>query len=175
MSELPIDAGSGETEPLRAAGGISRRLDLTVASIAIVISVISLIAGFLNAQSQQQMVAATSWPFLVYETTRNQNDDNGRTRLRISNQGVGPARLKSLIVRYQGVNAHGLIELLTNCCGLPPGTDWEQLNKLGLGTERRPVGLYRPGDGIDLVVLGRTTENAAIWDRLAQARLQMTF
>jgi hypothetical protein len=35
--------------------------------------------------------------------------------------------------------------------------------------------LYRPGDGIDLVVLGRTTENAAIWDRLAQARLQMTF
>ena len=50
-----------------------------------------------------------------------------------------------------------------------------ELNKLGLVEEGRPVGLYRPGDSRNIVILDRTPENAAIWDRLGEARLHLSF
>lgn len=174
MSELPVESGTDSIEA-RAPRIGRRRLDLTIASIAIVISLISLGVGYYNAESQQKMVAATSWPFLVYETSRSLDVEHDRVTLRISNQGVGPARLKSLEVRYGDTQVHGLLELLTVCCGLPAGTDWDGLTRLGLILESRPVGLYRPGDGVDIVVLERTADNAPMWDKLADARLHLAF
>ena len=173
MSEPPIETGPDGVQPHAPRIG-HRWLDLTVAAVAIVISLISLAVAFFNAQSEQRMVAASSWPYLVYGTKRSQGV-TGELSMSISNEGVGPARLKSLVVGYNGRKAHGLIELLHLCCGLPPGTSWTGLLKLGLVRESRPVGIYSPRDSLDIVVLDRTAANAAMWDRLATARLHLSF
>jgi len=89
MSEPPVEAHPDGVQARPARIG-QRWLDLSIAGVAIVISLISLAVGFYNAQSQQRMVAATSWPFLVYNT-RQVSD---RLTLRFQNEGVGPARLK---------------------------------------------------------------------------------
>jgi hypothetical protein len=171
MSEPPVEAQPDGVQSRPARIG-QRWLDLSIAGVAIVISLISLAVGFYNAQSQQRMVAATSWPFLDYGTMQVGN----RLTLRISNEGVGPARLKMLIVRYNGRQARGLAQLLQICCGLPSGTGWAELNKIGGVTwESRPTGLYRPGQNIPIVVLDRTPTNAKIWDALARARLHLSF
>src|SRR5438046_1272008 len=89
------------------------------------------------------MVAATSWPFLTYGTTQ----VGKRLTPQIGNQGVGPARLKSLVVRYRGREVHGLVELLQTCRGLAVGTGWAPLKKIGgVAWESRPSGLYRSGE-----------------------------
>jgi hypothetical protein len=85
MSEPPVESQPDGVQ-LRPARIGQRWLDLSIAGLAIVISLISLAVGFYNAQSQQRMVAATSWPFLVYHTSR----IGDRLTLRISNEGVGP-------------------------------------------------------------------------------------
>ncbi|HEX3944634.1 MAG TPA: hypothetical protein VHW69_11150 [Rhizomicrobium sp.] len=170
MSEPPVEAQPDGVQARPARIG-QRWLDLSIAGVAIVISLISLAVGFYNAQSQQRMVAATSWPFLIYHTMR----VDERLTLRIANEGVGPARLKSLIVRYHGREAHGLVELLRICCGLPASAGWPQLNKLNLVWESEAIGLYRAGEHTDLIVIDRTPANDAIWKRLADARLHLKF
>lgn len=169
MSEPPLEAQPDGVQPKPARIG-HRWLDLSIAAIAIVISLISLAVGFYNAQSQQRMVAATSWPFLDYGTT----EFDKRLTLRIGNEGLGPARLEGVIVRYRGHEVHGLAELLTACCGLGPGAG--QLRKIGGVTwQSPPDGLYRPGQSNSIVILDRTPVNAAVWDRLEHARLQLSF
>jgi hypothetical protein len=156
MSDPPIEAQPDGVQPRPARVG-QRWLDLSIAAVAIVISLISLAVGFYNAQSQQRMVAATSWPFLDYGTMQ----VGKRLTLRISNEGVGPARLKSVIVRYHGREAHGLAELLQICCGLAAGAGSAQLTKIGGVTlESRLTGLYRPGENLPIVVLDRAPTNA---------------
>lgn len=167
MAEAPVDAGTDGVQPRVPRVG-QRWLDLTIAGVAIVISLFSLAVGFYNAQSQQRMVAATSWPFLDYGTMQM----GQRLTLQIGNEGVGPARLKSLVVWYRGREVHGLVELLQVCCGLPRGTGWAPLQKIGgVSWESRPTGLYRTGQSTPLLVLDRTPANAAVWDRLSRARL----
>lgn len=170
MSEPPLEAQPDGVQPKPPRIG-HRWLDLSIAAVAIVISLISLAVGFYNAQSQQRMVAATSWPFLVYNTMQVGN----RLVLRFENEGVGPARLKTLRVWSHGREAHGLTDLLHSCCGLPAG-GWSELGQLGgIIWESRPVGLYRPGENLNLLVLARTPANAAIWERLSRARVELAF
>ena len=167
MTEPPIESQPDGVQP-RAPRIRHRWLDLGIAGIAILISLFSLAVGFYNAQSQQRMVAATSWPFLTYGTTQ----VGSRLTLQIGNQGVGPARLKSLIVRYRGREVHGLVELLQVCCGLLAGAGWTPLKKIGgVAWESRPTGLYRAGESTPLLVLDRTPVNYGVWEKLSRARL----
>ncbi len=174
MTEPPIESGTDGIQPRVPRVG-HRMLDFTIATVAIVISLISLGVGFYNARSEQRMVAASSWPFLVYGTQRSglTNGDK-KISLSIANQGVGPARLKSLVVRYHGKPARGVIELLHLCCGLPANTTWDQMVNLGLVQESSAAGVVSPRDSIDLIVLARNQANTAIWDKLMSARLHLS-
>jgi hypothetical protein len=168
VPELPIEAGVEGIRPHAPASG-RRWLDFTIAAVAIVISLVSLGVGFENARTEQQLVAASSWPFLVYNTSNVQSQIN----MRIGNEGVGPARLKSLIVKYNGRSANGLRDLLHICCGLPKDASWERLTASGV-EESRAIGILSPRESIDLITISRTPENAEMWDRLERARLQLS-
>jgi hypothetical protein len=168
---VPVETGADGIQPHPHTTG-RRHVDLIVAGVAILISLISLGVGYENAKSQQQMVAASSWPFLVYNTSTNRNGQE--IDLRIINQGVGPARVKSVSISYDGHSATGLRDLLTICCGLPLGTSWEDLNATGPVEESTAVGVVPARDSIDLVKIVRTSQNSAMWDRLERARLHLT-
>jgi hypothetical protein len=168
--ELPIEAGPEGVRPHAPIVG-RRWLDFTIAAVAIIISLVSLGVGFENARTERQLVAASSWPFLVYNTSR---ITQSQINMRIINDGVGPARLKSLIVKYNGQSANGLRELLHLCCGLPKGASWDFLDSLGQVEEGRAIGILSPRQGTDLITISRTPQNAAMWDRLDQARLHLS-
>src|ERR1700761_6824673 len=176
MTEPPIESGTDGIQPHVPKVG-HRMLDFTIATVAIVISLISLGVGFYNARSEQRMVAASSWPFLVYGTSRSgiaNGDGDKKISMSIANQGVGPARLKTLVIRYNGKPARGFIELLHLCCGLPANTTWDQMVNLGLVQESRAVGIVAPRDSIELIEIARTPANAAVWDKLVTARLHLS-
>jgi hypothetical protein len=170
MSDPPVETGADGVQP-RLKRTHVRWLDFAAAAVAILISVVSLAVSFYNAQSQQRMVAASSWPFLVYNTM----EVGPKLTLTIENAGVGPARLKTLAVRYHGREVHGFAELLQVCCGLGRG-GWPALEKVGGVTwESRPIGLYRPGDKNNILILDRSAKNAPIWEKLSRARVQLKF
>lgn len=169
--ELPIEAGVEGIRPHAPASG-RRWLDFTIAAVAIVISLVSLGVGFENARTEQQLVAASSWPFLVYNTSTSQTQTE--INMRIVNEGVGPARLKSLIVKYNGQSANGLRDLLHICCGLPKDASWERLRSLGEMQESQAIGILSPRESIDLITIDRIPQNAEMWDRLEQARLHLS-
>lgn len=168
-ASVPIESGPEGINPHPPHTG-RKHIDTMVAALAIVISLISLGVGFENARSEQQMVAANSWPFLVYNSSKS----SGEIEMQISNRGVGPARIKSLSVSYNGQSAAGLRQLLSICCGLPKGTSWESLTSTGNLAESRAVGVVSPRESVELIRISRTPENSAMWDRLDQARNHLT-
>lgn len=170
--DLPVEAGPEGIKLHPPAVG-RRWLDFTIAAVAIVISLVSLGVGFENARTEQQLVAASSWPFLVYNTSNTQS----RINMRIGNAGVGPARLKSLTVKYNGQSANGVRDLLYLCCGLPKGASWESVTNsgpFGPVEESRAIGILSPRQSTDLITITRTAQNADMWDRLDRARLHLT-
>jgi hypothetical protein len=64
--------------------------------------------------------------------------------------------------------------LLRLCCSLSADSD-PPVDNLKVVLESQPVGLYRPGESTDIVVLDRTPADAVVWDRLAEARLHLSF
>jgi len=77
-------------------------LDLVLGVTAILISLISLILAILNGDAMQRLVAANSWP---YVNVGNSNTDESGAPLLIltmQNKGVGPAKIQSLEVFYDG-------------------------------------------------------------------------
>jgi hypothetical protein len=49
-----------------------------------------------------RLVAANSWPFLMYSTDNMDPQGNRRISLKVENAGVGPARIQTFEVWWQG-------------------------------------------------------------------------
>jgi len=94
-------------------------LDAIGAIAAILISVISLFVAIQNSQTEHQLVASSSWPFLR-EILSNEYDDHAEVALGVSNGGVGPAKIKTFELFYDGAPMASGLDLLRHCCGLGP-------------------------------------------------------
>jgi hypothetical protein len=80
-----------------------RWLDITLAVSAILISVISLFLAIQHGRAMERMVEAATWPYVIVDSSTANPDGTPHVTLHISNKGVGPARVESLEVFYQGV------------------------------------------------------------------------
>ena len=89
-------------------------LDLVIALSAIFISTVSLVVAIEHGRTERDLVAANSWPFLRAILDNGVQD----TRIGVSNGGVGPAKVKSLEVFYDGRPVSSARDLLRRCCGL---------------------------------------------------------
>jgi hypothetical protein len=152
-----------------------RWLDLTLALCAMFVSVVSLIVAVRHGVIMDRLVAANSWPFLWYETDNQGSDGTHRITLKVENAGVGPARIETFEVWWQGQPVASADELLARCCMPQPRepltlADVRLLN-LSLGVVAPAV--LRAGDAQDILSLERTETNADIWSRLDTARLNL--
>ncbi len=111
-----------ETPPTR-----SRRLrtwrEGAAAATAIVVSVASLIVAIQTADSNEKMVAASTWPLLQIESSNTDQQNAFRISLAIANSGVGPAKLESLEVFWRGKAYPTSFALMTECCQWKPPTE----------------------------------------------------
>lgn len=173
MSELPVNVHAEGVHPEPRKTG-HRLVDFSIALSAIVISLISLAVAIHHGRVQERLVAANSWPFLVWNTSIDQDARGQRFSIYIANSGVGPAILKGLVVRYQGKPVHGWIELLQQCCGVARETSLDP-PALGFFTGGRPKGVISPEENRTLISLTRLPDNPQLWERLVAARLDLTF
>jgi len=91
-------------------------LDLIVGASAMLIAIISLAVALRQSQIMERQLAASVWPYLQYGTSNGTDDGKQVISFEVENVGVGPARVHSMSLRYDGKAVRNLHELMAACC-----------------------------------------------------------
>ncbi|WP_419729116.1 hypothetical protein [Lichenicola sp.] len=172
MIEPPVEIGPDDihAQPTRTG---RHWFDLTMALLAIFLSMVSLYVAFDHSKAERELVQANSWPFVQENTTVM---SRGATEIAVFNAGIGPAKLHSFEVFYKGAAVHSPIELLQACCGLPlgPQTQYSSIpGDLSVGNPNDQV--LRPGQNLRVMSLSRSQAEPTLSDRFASAVHDLTF
>ena len=129
MSEIPVQTSVDDVHAHAHKTGHSW-VDLAIALSATAISVISLLVAIGHGRTEEKLVAASSWPFLTFDTTKNGLQAGSRViDLHLQNSGVGPARVQWVRMSLDGTPLRSRADLMSRCCGVPAGTAEEQGRK----------------------------------------------
>ena len=118
-----------------------RWLDMTLAFSAMFVSVISLVVAVEHGRTMERMadanarmVEANSWPFVEFDSHDVDEQGKDLIRLVLTNVGVGPARIESFELSFDGKPMASLWELLQACCGATPADaqKWNEVAKTRL-------------------------------------------
>jgi hypothetical protein len=169
MSEPPLEVAVDDVHPHAHKTG-HKWLDLTIAVSAITISVISLFVAIGHGRTEEKLVAASSWPFLTFETEKDGLDAGGWTiYLRMKNGGVGPARVKWLRMMLDGTPIRDRADLMRRCCGIPATPIDEQIS-LGLVSQNPPAGVLPAREKVDVLAWRARPGNEAAMSKLDDVR-----
>jgi len=151
------------------------RLDLVIALSAIFISAVSLVVAIEHGRTERDLVAANSWPFLRAVLDGGYQD--GRAiAIGFSNEGVGPAKLKSLEMFYDGKPVASARDLLRRCCGLADGV--EAIHRRLPGDFHYQIvdeTVWRPGEEAVVIEVRRDKSAGDIPERLSPSLLRIGF
>jgi hypothetical protein len=155
-------------------GGRRHWLDWVVPICALVISFISLMLAMIHGQAMERMadanarlVKANSWPYLEY-STGNMDERRSQIELRIGNVGVGPARVKSFALFWNGQPVADHNQLLARCCGAQNGSTLHMLiDQVG--------GRVLPArETVSFLTFPHDAANESIWQKLDKERVNVT-
>jgi len=124
---------------------------------------------FVQAEATKKMQQADAWPFLSYGTSNSGISEKGERMisLNLSNNGVGPALLGPIEIRYQGQPVRDPRDLLTKCCGFQPN------GGLNLSTSPSSGIVARPGESVKFMQVAETPTSKALWDRFETERWKL--
>jgi len=148
-------------DPTRKATG-NRWLDLIVPASAILIAVVSLFIALRQSKIMEQQLAASSWPYLQFGTSN--QDDQGKPAITfdVENAGVGPAHVHGITMSYDGHPVTSTKGILDACCAdlraQHPVVRWSR------STLREQV--LTPNRLKHIFTLPDAPENAPYWERL---------
>ena len=141
--------------------------NLLVGVPALLISLAIAYATFTQAEATTKIQQAEAWPFISYGTS-NAGEDGARViSLVLSNDGIGPALLGPIEIRYEGKAIRNPKELLRRCCGYREGM------KLSFATSPASGISVRPGESVGFLRLTATAQNEALWQALDQERWKL--
>ncbi|WP_332763814.1 hypothetical protein [Phenylobacterium sp.] len=93
-----------------------RWLDIVLGVSAIAISVISLFVAVHHGKTMEQMVEATTWPYADFGFSNGDLSGGRDLTLVLVNSGVGPAKIESFEILYEGRALANGRALMNACC-----------------------------------------------------------
>jgi hypothetical protein len=167
-------------------------IDIMVALCALVVSGVSLFVAVMHGRTMERMaeanaalVKANSWP-LIESTTGNHTDaDEPVITLGLVNGGVGPAKVETFEVFWNGQPVRNNRELLAACCGLEPGmlpsiadahgsqAEARRITKISLSSSKVSGRVIMARDGDSFLTLPLSDPSAPVFDKLNTARLKV--
>jgi hypothetical protein len=146
--------------------------DRWTAIAAISISVVSLVIGVMHGRTMDRLVKANSWPFLQFDSGNTAPDQQLAISFSIANSGVGPARLETLQVLYEGQPVATSRELLRTCC-VTPGLKATP-EELGMIITSSVAPRMIPANReLQFFFWRRPEGDSPVWDALDKARFKM--
>ena len=139
--------------------------DMLAALSAIIISVVSLFVSLRGEKNQHGLLSANAWPFVQLSKSLFPTEN----KLDVENEGVGPAKIYSFEVFYQGQPVASARDLLQRCCGYEPGRN----GPIHYGTVDGNV--LRPGEHILTLAVTLKPDNQDLFHRFGAAMNDLTF
>jgi hypothetical protein len=142
---------------------------------AVIIAAVSLWVAWDSVRTNRELVASSSWPFVQFTATVPAAAQPRYLALIVSNDGIGPAKLESFELFWQGHAQRSPWQLLQTCCarGQAGAGQMGSLESLhhdpGLETSTDSGIVLRAGEGHPILTYTRNAANAALWDVLSQS------
>jgi hypothetical protein len=151
-----------------------RWLDIVLAVSAMFVSVISLFVAVEHgrtmermAEANTRMVEANSWPFVEFDSHNVDEHGNAKIRLVLTNQGIGPARIESFELWWNGQPVSSPRALLEACC--------EPIKEAGiLSIGNTAPNILRAGDHEDFFAVLPGPGNVEFFKKLDAERAKIT-
>jgi len=141
------------------------------AAVALLVSLISLWVGVRTEQANRKMVdanyrmvAAASWPFLQLDSGNGNEDGHPTIALNLQNAGVGPAKIKTFELFWNGKAYPNAKALLEACCANPEPKSW------AVSTTPPKDFVLRAGDSRRFLGFALTDTNVEMWKKFDRVR-----
>jgi len=128
------------------------RLDLVIAICALVVSSLATTASWWQSRVVAQQLSSQVWPYLAVQTTY----DGTSVALTVSNEGLGPARVRSIVLSLDGKPRRKLTDVLDV---LAPA---KRRTLRGQFTDVAPGSVIRVGGTVTLFKIGERQTRTAL-------------
>jgi hypothetical protein len=152
-------------------------VDLIIAGAALFVSAISLWVGVRTESANEQMVSASTWPYLQIIVSNADSTTKLDLQFQVQNTGVGPAKVESFEVFWKKRPYRSAIELLKACCSykVVEATSLDAKNHTPVLTGPVQGIVLRAGDTQTFIQYPLGPDNLDIWKRLDTNREQMSY
>lgn len=137
---------------------------------AVIIAAVSLWVAFDSERTNRELVASASWPFVELVSGESITDPR-MVHLDIANDGIGPAKLESFELFWQGKPERSPWQLLHDCCaqgetsaGQPGSIQALRADYADLKTASDQGIVLRAGETIQFLAYIRNSDDSPIWD-----------
>jgi hypothetical protein len=137
-------------------------LEYVIGGSAVLISAISLQVALNANQTQERLLAASTWPHVQYGTGNRLDDGTSSITFNLYNAGVGPARIQSMQLLYGGQPMPDAATLLRACCAAS-GTDITTVTS-------HPERVLVPGEEVVFLRYDAASADPAVWQTLNRER-----
>jgi hypothetical protein len=144
------------------------------------VSVVSLVVAVEHGRTMERMaddntriVDANSWPFVQFDSHNVDEQGNGDVRLVLTNDGVGPARLETFELWWDGKPMSSFGALIRACCLTTPVESREAnttVMSVGIAAPR----ILRAGEHVDFYTLRNGPKSKELWSKLNVERSKIT-
>ena len=152
--------------------------DTLFALAALFVSAVSLWVGIRTEKANEQLVAASTWPYLYVDSSNANPDGTKMIHMDVTNFGVGPAKVESFEVFWKGKSWPTADVLAGACCGYKPFDFARELagpKRTTMLTGGVQSTVIRAGETRPFVSLPFGSDNADVWGRLNNARHNMSY
>jgi hypothetical protein len=171
----PADQGATPAPPVE--GALLRRVvrwlpfamagHLVVGVPALLLSVVVAWGTYVQAGATERMQQAATWPFVASQVSNYSNAGEHIVSFDLVNNGMGPALMGPVELRYRGKAMATREALLAACCGYAKGQSM-QLRVMPVTNTA-----LRPGETVTLMAIPAVPANAMLFRRLEAARGQV--
>lgn len=155
----------------------AERINFIIAVCAILISIASFYATYLQANSAEQQVKAMTYPLIQYSSSNyDEATKHSEISLNLRNSGVGPAIIKQVEYKYNNQNFTNIWKFLRACCDkeIKEFEAHKNANKVPVDAQiisSPSSSVVLPiNDHIRIVSLRKHESNAALWNKLNYER-----
>jgi hypothetical protein len=149
--------------PSTTAPAQRSRSGYLASAVAVVVSLASLGLAISGNHTQERMLAASVWPHVEYGSSNLDEAGAAEIRLLLVNQGVGPARLRTLEIRHEGQPVTAPDELLARCCEAGEGT----VNWISASTRAR---VLAAGTTLEFLRVPAASNRPEVWKAFDRER-----
>jgi len=152
--------------------------DIAIGVAALFVSAVSLWVAIRTENANEQLVAASTWPYLFVESSNATPEGDNVIYMDVTNSGVGPAKIESFEVFWKGRAWPSAVKLVQACCAYKPydfAKEKGQPKRTTMMTGGVQGTVLRAGETRRFMTLPLGADDADVWGRLNQARLTMSY